>query len=97
MRYYLFRTRRLSRRQLGSWQDWKLRAVFWSGAVMVGLLVVAFAWVAELASHTFTQIHAQSPYLPVLITPVGMVVIVVVLVCTLMLKLMVLEMVLECR
>ncbi len=76
MRYYLFRTRRLSRRQLGSWQDWKLRAVFWSGAVMVGLLVVAFAWVAELASHTFTQIHAQSPYLPVLITPVGMVVIV---------------------
>ncbi|MEQ3725203.1 chloride channel protein [Alcanivorax sp.] len=76
LRYYLFRTRRLSRRQLGSWQDWKLRAVFWIGAVMVGLLVVAFAWVAELASHTFTVIHARSPYLPVLITPLGMVIIV---------------------
>ena len=39
MRYYLFRTRRVSRRQLGSWEDWKLRAVFWIGAVLVGLVV----------------------------------------------------------
>ena len=76
MRYYLFRTRRVSRRQLGSWEDWKLRAVFWIGAVLVGLLVVAFAWVAELASHTFIQIHEQSPLLPVLITPLGMLIIV---------------------
>ena len=76
MRYYLFRTRRLSRRQLGSWQDWKLRMVFWTGAVLVGLLVVAFAWVAELASHTFVQLHERSPLLPILVTPLGMLIIV---------------------
>lgn len=76
LRYYLFRTRRVSRHQLGSWEDWKLRGVFWIGAVLVGLLVVAFAWVAELASHTFENLHDRSPLIPVLITPLGMLLIV---------------------
>lgn len=73
LRYYLFRTRRLGRHRLGTLEDWKLRAVFWIGAVLVGLLVVAFAWVAELASHAFTLIHSRSPYLPIIVTPAGMV------------------------
>ena len=55
LRYYLFRTRRLSRRQLGTLQDWKMRVVFWIGALMVGLVTVGFAWVAELCAEAFTQ------------------------------------------
>ncbi|MDX1804676.1 MAG: chloride channel protein [Alcanivorax sp.] len=73
LRYYLFRTRRLSRHQLGTIHDWKMRAVFWIGAVLVGLLVVALAWVAELASQTFISLQQHSPLIPVVLTPAGMV------------------------
>lgn len=76
LRYYFFRTRRLTRRQLGTIQDWKLRAVFWIGALLVGLLVVGFAWAVGLASETFNRIHAYSPYIPVAMTPLGMMVII---------------------
>ncbi|EKF75325.1 voltage-gated chloride channel family protein [Alcanivorax hongdengensis A-11-3] len=72
LRYYLFRTRRLSRHQLGTLQDWKMRAVFWVGAVLVGLLVVALAWVAELASQTFMGLEQRNPLIPLVLTPAGM-------------------------
>ena len=75
-RYYLFRTRRLSRRQLGTLQDWKMRLVFWTGAVLVGLVVQAFAWAADGSAHLFTRLHETSRYLPLLVTPLTMVAIV---------------------
>ena len=60
LRYYLFRTRRLSRRQLGTLQDWKMRVVFWIGALMVGLVTVGFAWVAELCAEAFAEMERHS-------------------------------------
>jgi|TARA_R100000501_G_scaffold460_1_gene1255 H+/Cl- antiporter ClcA len=72
LRYYLFRTRRLSRRQLGTLQDWKMRVVFWIGALMVGLVTVGFAWVAELCAEAFAEMERHSSLWPVLITPLGM-------------------------
>ncbi|MCC4310259.1 MAG: chloride channel protein [Alcanivorax sp.] len=72
MRYYLFRTRRLTRRQLGTLQDWKMRVVFWIGALLVGLVTVSFAWVAEYCASLFFQLQRQSSLWPILITPAGM-------------------------
>lgn len=76
MRYYLFRTGRLTRRQLGTLNDMKMRLVFWTGAIMVGVLVQLFAWAADWSAHQFHVLQQDNPYLPLLITPLGMVAIV---------------------
>lgn len=75
-RYYFFRTRRLSRRQLGTLQDWKMRLVFWTGAILVGVVVQCFAWAADWSAHLFTRMHAYSQYLPIVVTPLAMMAIV---------------------
>ena len=66
LRYYLFRTRRLSRRQLGTLQDWKMRVVFWIGALMVGLVCLvmgmglpttaAYVLVAAVLAPALTEV-----------------------------------------
>jgi len=72
VRYYFFRTRRLTRRQLGTLQDWKMRLVFWTGAVLVGLVVQAFAWAADGSAQIFHHLHAHSRYWPLVLTPLTM-------------------------
>lgn len=72
MRYYLFRTRRLTRRQLGTLEDWKMRVVFWIGALLVGLITVALAWVSERCSGAFRDLRHHWPLIPILITPSAM-------------------------
>jgi hypothetical protein len=37
----------IRRRHLLSGQRWRMRLVFWGGAVAVGLVSVAFAWAAN--------------------------------------------------
>ena len=76
LRVYLFRTQKLTRRQLGTLQDWKMRLVFWTGALLVGVLVVGFAKAAEWSSLQFTQLQQHWPQAPLLVTPLGMVAIV---------------------
>lgn len=76
LRYYLFRTRRLTRRQLGTLEDWKMRVVFWIGALLVGLITVGFAWVAEYCASLFFEMQQKSALLPVVVTPVGMLLVV---------------------
>lgn len=49
-----------------------MRLVFWIGAVLVGLVVQAFAWAADASAHIFNQIQATSPYLPLVVTPLMM-------------------------
>lgn len=75
-RIYLFRTRKLTRRQLGTLQDMKMRAVFWIGAILVGLVVQVFAWAADWSAHQFATLQAANPYIPLLLTPLGMVAVV---------------------
>jgi H+/Cl- antiporter ClcA len=56
--------------------DWKRRFVFWSGAISVALAAIALAVAGEWANGIFHKVLAISPYLPLLITPAGMALIV---------------------
>ncbi|MCW2494050.1 MAG: chloride channel protein [Frankiales bacterium] len=46
----------IRRRHLFSGQRWRMRLVFWGGAVAVGLVSVAFAWAANRATELFHRV-----------------------------------------
>ncbi|HHJ36470.1 MAG TPA: chloride channel protein [Gammaproteobacteria bacterium] len=52
-------------------KTWRMRLVFWGGAVLVGMIAAVFAMLAEQADHVFRQIIRYNAYLPLLITPTG--------------------------
>lgn len=64
---------RRSRRTLLSPKAWKVRLVFWAGAVLVGLVCALFAVLAEHANQIFFDVAADNPLLPLVITPLGLV------------------------
>src|SRR3546814_1868014 len=47
------------------------RLALMGGAVIVGLVALAFAKAADLAGRAFDNVVVQSPYAPLLITPAG--------------------------
>ncbi len=59
-------------------RDWKRRLVFWTGAISVGLAAIFLAVFAEWANRLFHKMLALSPYLPLVVTPAGLALIVVV-------------------
>ena len=64
---------RMTLRAYISPHQWKARLVFWGGAILVGLVSALFALGSEAASQLFRQVESTSPYLPLLITPAGLV------------------------
>jgi H+/Cl- antiporter ClcA len=56
--------------------DWKRRLVFWSGAISVGLMAILFALACEQANGLYHKLLAISPYLSLIVTPLGLVAIV---------------------
>ena len=54
-------------------QSWRMRLVFWGGAILVGLAAAVFALLADQADQVFRSIIEYNRYLPLLITPVGFV------------------------
>lgn len=56
--------------------EWKRRLVFWSGAISVGVAAILLAVAAEWANGVFHRLLAISPYLPLLVTPLGLALIV---------------------
>ncbi len=66
---------RRSRRKLFSLKAWKVRLVFWAGAFLVGAVCALFAIMSEQADHLFRQGASAYPWLPLAITPLGLVVI----------------------
>jgi chloride channel protein, CIC family len=56
--------------------EWKRRLVFWSGAISVGLVAILFAVACERANGIFHRMISISPYLPLLVTPLGLMLIV---------------------
>lgn len=58
--------------------NWKRRLVFWFGAICVGLVAILFAVACEQANDLYHKLIAISPYLPLLITPLGFALIVVI-------------------
>lgn len=69
MRQHLRRTAR----SLFSSQAWRVRLVFWAGAILVGLVCALFAVLAERANHQFVAIARAYPELPLLLTPLTLV------------------------
>ncbi|MCG3642646.1 chloride channel protein [Pseudomonas putida] len=59
----------LSRRS--SWREWRQRLAFWIGALLVGLVALAFAWLADAAFASFKRLLEWAPWSPLLITPLG--------------------------
>ncbi|HEY4077162.1 MAG TPA: chloride channel protein [Rhizomicrobium sp.] len=58
----------IRRRHLLSGQRWRMRLVFWGGAVAVGLVSVAFAWAANRATALFHHLLIN-PWLAFALTP----------------------------
>jgi chloride channel protein, CIC family len=51
---------------------WLMRIVFWSGALMVGMVGVLFVWGARLGHQLFDWILSVSPWLPFFVMPSGL-------------------------
>lgn len=64
---------RMTLRDYLSPYQWKARLVFWGGAILVGLISALFALGSEKASELFNHIESQNPYLPLIITPAGLI------------------------
>jgi len=58
--------------------DWKRRLLFWGGAVCLSLVAILFAVTCEKANDLFHKMIAISPYFPLLVTPLGLVLIVII-------------------
>jgi H+/Cl- antiporter ClcA len=58
----------IRRRHLLSGRRWRMRFVFWGGAIAVGLISVAFAWAANRAAEGFARLLIH-PWLAFLLTP----------------------------
>jgi chloride channel protein, CIC family len=67
---------RRSRRKLFSLKAWKVRLVFWVGAVLVGCVSAMFAILSLKADLLFQRITTVSHWIPMIMTPLGMVLIV---------------------
>ena len=53
---------------------WLRRAVFWAGAVAVSLAAIAFAALADAAADLFARMAGGSPWLVLMVAPLGLVV-----------------------
>jgi len=67
---------RRSRRKLLSVPAWRVRLVFWLGAIVVGCICALFAELSELADSAFQSFARENPYLPLVLTPLGLVIII---------------------
>ena len=61
---------RRNRRKLFSPSAWKVRLVFWLGALLVGGLCALFAILAEHADNAFHKLVEFADWLPLIVTPV---------------------------
>ncbi len=65
-----------SRKQLTSVRIWRTRIVFFVGAILVGLAASLVALGSDLSSHGFDLITRDKPWLPFIITPLGLMLII---------------------
>lgn len=67
---------RRSRRVLFSAPKWRQHSVFWGGGAIIGIVAVAFAYLADLALDMLKVVTGWSPYAMLLISPAGFVLLV---------------------
>lgn len=65
-----------SQKQLLSAKRWKTRVVFWTGAIAIGGVSAGFAVATAHIDHFFHSSIATVPWLPLLVTPTGLVAVV---------------------
>jgi H+/Cl- antiporter ClcA len=68
------RLRRIARLPLISPRQWLRRVVFWTGALLVATVAIAFALLADRASDLFVRMQAPHPWIAFVICPTGLVV-----------------------
>ncbi|MBI1423198.1 MAG: chloride channel protein [Gammaproteobacteria bacterium] len=61
-----------TRRQILSPGKWKLRIVFWGGALSIGAIAAVFAQISFHADGLFHQFYDQHPLLSLLVPPLGL-------------------------
>jgi H+/Cl- antiporter ClcA len=64
-------TARLRRFRRPRWLEWRQRLAFWVGALLVGLVALTFAWLADQSFALFKRMLGIAPWLPLLLTPAG--------------------------
>lgn len=52
--------------------EWKRRVIFWTGAVSVALVAIMFAIACDMANGAFHKVIGYSRYIPLLLTPLGL-------------------------
>ncbi|RYF00426.1 MAG: chloride channel protein, partial [Oxalobacteraceae bacterium] len=57
------------RRELSDWRIWAVRGLVVALAILAGLTIVGFTWLAEAASAQFTLLRHQAAWAPLLWTP----------------------------
>ena len=62
-----------TRQRLTSKRFWQRQLIFWGAAVLLGIIAALFALLADRAEAQFRQLAAATPWLPLLITPAGLV------------------------
>jgi H+/Cl- antiporter ClcA len=67
-----FHYRRIRRMPLLSARQWRRRMAFWVGAVLVGLIALAFARLADVAQGVFQSILAGHGWIIFLLAPTGL-------------------------
>ncbi|RKF21153.1 chloride channel protein [Altericroceibacterium spongiae] len=50
-------------------QEWRRRLATLAGALLVGLIAIAFAWAGDFAQTQFSRIQKAEPYSPLILTP----------------------------
>ena len=60
------------RRKLLSLQAWRIRLVFWGGALLLGGIAASFALVAARMDHGFRDLVERWPWLPFVMMPLGL-------------------------
>ncbi len=71
LRVYRTRLRRVRRLPLVSPRLWLRRIAFWAGAVLVGVVAIAFARAADAAGAAFQFVIVRQPLLVLLMAPAG--------------------------
>ncbi len=56
-------------RDFFSLESWRIRIIFWSGALIVGLVASVFAIAADYSNTLFHRLASTAPYAPLIITP----------------------------
>ncbi len=69
----MYRRLRHAQRRLFSLRHWRVRLVFWLGALLVGALAAGFALAATFADKSFHHLADSAPVVALLLPPLGLI------------------------